>query len=1143
MTFDRSFADNLLHMDARIPGSTIAAKQLDGAVAAANILERRKVVYLADEVGMGKTYVALGAMAILRHVYPDFRVLIIAPRGNIQTKWKRELELFYRHNVLVKDLRNKGLDGGSARPIVLCDSVFEFARQASANPHQDYILRLSSFSLAASVGDANETVTEESAAKLIDRVKNTIPWLDKRSLANRNKQQLKSKIAEKLNELVPEFDLVIIDEGHNLKHGLANDAAARNHVLHNVLKNKINRAMFLSATPVEHSYKHLYNQLSVVQKEEEFTFLEDNTLSDEDKKKKLQDIVIRRVYHVNLNGKDYTRNMYRREWRNGGVTVHDEPIRTANVREQLAIALFQNKVAEILERDFNNSFQIGMLASFESFAETLANSTESTFDDADQTKEDRERQGADVSVVNAIVRKHRERFETELPHPKMNALVDSISDSFKTGEKSLIFVRRVASVREIKNRLDIAYNSYLWKRLNSELALPADSMAMLERAYHTYCQDRLERLSAGTSGLVSNGADNSDVDSGDVDTFFAWYFRGDGPDGVFSGGHLNKRFTSTSGLYSTMFELNYLALVLDCTGADVMKTLSKQLSMTQDILRNQLQDLARSYIGSEHKTKKLTRKLQYEATQAAGLQLLAAAKGPLAVKAALMRRVRLSNFTPTGTRTRSKIDAERWACLPTFFSELKGYSNLKSAFFPTAAHGRDVKPDPLADENSLKNHLKHISMLSGVSRLGHSYIDLYIAILNDRGRIALGAADVREADVGDEVEDATEADQDRSPIVAWLDKLEQQRTSDRTVSGYCAFDELSTVAKDMQMIIEHNAHELEDISMIDLDRQVSRLLRRQQPVFGMFGAINQTVIKQFRMPGYPLILLSTDLLQEGEDLHLYCSRVYHYGIAWTPSAMEQRVGRIDRVNSKTDRRLSRLNSDIPDDQKLQVYYPYLKDTYETLQARRVFERMNRFLELVNSNNVEFKYDSRIDVESALLESIVMPQPRTEPLKSAFPINEARDLKGKLTDLKVHTSHADIFYVRLKNIYDQLRSFDDDLKWEPIVNEHEYSAVLALKDGRKKDIRLSVTSRQDRVYLTCRSIIGDFSRIEIEQNWEHITAVANVKLLVKQKGTKRNLLQLRAMGEVELVSPTSDMDRAIWLIRQVATAHDLEINRD
>ena len=44
------------------------------------------MAYLADEVGMGKTYVALGALALFRHFHPDFRVLIIAPRENIQNE-------------------------------------------------------------------------------------------------------------------------------------------------------------------------------------------------------------------------------------------------------------------------------------------------------------------------------------------------------------------------------------------------------------------------------------------------------------------------------------------------------------------------------------------------------------------------------------------------------------------------------------------------------------------------------------------------------------------------------------------------------------------------------------------------------------------------------------------------------------------------------------------------------------------------------------------------------------------------------------------------------------------------------------------------------------------------------------------------
>ena len=45
--------------------------------------------------------------------------------------------------------------------------------------------------------------------------------------------------------------------------------------------------------------------------------------------------------------------------------------------------------------------------------------------------------------------------------------------------------------------------------------------------------------------------------------------------------------------------------------------------------------------------------------------------------------------------------------------------------------------------------------------------------------------------------------------------------------------------------------------------------------------------------------LVTDLLQEGEDLHTFWSDVFHYGISWTPSAMEQRIGRVDRVRSLT----------------------------------------------------------------------------------------------------------------------------------------------------------------------------------------------------------------------------------------------------
>ena len=40
---------------------------------------------------MGKTDVALGALALFPHYEPAFRVLFIAPRENIQQKWITEL--------------------------------------------------------------------------------------------------------------------------------------------------------------------------------------------------------------------------------------------------------------------------------------------------------------------------------------------------------------------------------------------------------------------------------------------------------------------------------------------------------------------------------------------------------------------------------------------------------------------------------------------------------------------------------------------------------------------------------------------------------------------------------------------------------------------------------------------------------------------------------------------------------------------------------------------------------------------------------------------------------------------------------------------------------------------------------------------
>ena len=57
---------------------------------------RRDIQILADEVGMGKTYIALGVVAMLRYFNPMLRVLYICPSRNVQEKWDREYKSFIR---------------------------------------------------------------------------------------------------------------------------------------------------------------------------------------------------------------------------------------------------------------------------------------------------------------------------------------------------------------------------------------------------------------------------------------------------------------------------------------------------------------------------------------------------------------------------------------------------------------------------------------------------------------------------------------------------------------------------------------------------------------------------------------------------------------------------------------------------------------------------------------------------------------------------------------------------------------------------------------------------------------------------------------------------------------------------------------
>jgi superfamily II DNA/RNA helicase len=202
-----------------------------------------------------------------------------------------------------------------------------------------------------------------------------------------------------------------------------------------------------------------------------------------------------------------------------------------------------------------------------------------------------------------------------------------------------------------------------------------------------------------------------------------------------------------------------------------------------------------------------------------------------------------------------------------------------------------------------------------------------------------------------------------------------------------SYRELEKIAKRFNLIMDVNFPELRETYLQELSRYFQATLGHQTPIGGMSGGVNNRLVKQFRMPGYPYVLVTTDVLQEGEDLHTFCARVYHYGITWTPSAMEQRTGRVDRIGSLTHRRLDGKMA-VNEDMFLQVYYPHLSETVELVQVREVFKRINRFLEMMHEAiPSSWRESTTLEVSSQIIRALDPVPSMKTPLRSSFEVKE------------------------------------------------------------------------------------------------------------------------------------------------------------
>lgn len=94
----------------------------------------------------------------------------------------------------------------------------------------------------------------------------------------------------------------------------------------------------------------------------------------------------------------------------------------------------------------------------------------------------------------------------------------------------------------------------------------------------------------------------------------------------------------------------------------------------------------------------------------------------------------------------------------------------------------------------------------------------------------------------------------------------------------------------------------------------------------------QNLMLTFNTPFYPDVLITTSVMAEGVDLHLNCRYIIHHDLCWNPSTLEQRTGRVDRIGAKVEQC----------GRPIHIFHPYIAATQDEKMYKVVMDRARWF---------------------------------------------------------------------------------------------------------------------------------------------------------------------------------------------------------
>ncbi len=940
--------------------TSVSDRQLEVIRKGFNFLNHpeNNALYIADEVGLGKTYIALGIAALMRHFSSNvesYQDVILVPKENLQNKWAKEIRQFITNNYLCLDNRVKSVIGNAVGSIEINGTLNSISKDIPSY----HLFRNSSFSLGISYNSINslrnslfEKITNEREKEFLNRAESLGYFYAS------NKSLLKKFYAYLLGIQNPEIEMLIVDEGHNFKQGLGvsddDEVSDRNNVttrffglkrnseedkiifqdfpeFRSLVKPKVKKLLILSATPKTNSLIELKNQFDC--------FLHKHILSDiksdDDIKVKLNHFLIRGKMEYELNEKIFSRNQCRYEHRKGNVEKHEDAVglNIPDNEQALVLGLLQYNTIKHLNVKNNATFELGMLAGFETFKidnEKKANAEQ----EFEEVRTRKIQYSQDKSILDKIINSYKDEFGSLPPHPKQDAMVDAVFKLMLQGEKSLVFVRRVASAYELERRLlDKWEKEVILKQLKQieQGALNSKELKLLIQSYENHINNRLleEHIDSIFKNLSKklNESSREFVLLNEQNELFSEEHLKIGLYHVY---HNYKELEKGEQFYDYTVKQIYLEKFkkeyLQCAYDLVLKTKSQWLQSIKD-------DADSEFENDEDETYFFHNYFRQPA----------------------VKNFRKSRIYKTDWFDLNYYLINEYYQIADFIDEPLKKNEIKTRdndaidikevqeTFLKYVREEEYKPRLInLDEYPISLVIKRTLITELLLTVFEKEFNKYLMRLKDKGK--------RKSEIFSEIKFLVTII--RSTIrngIGFLPLYIADTANGTFNENYislisdkesCFYD----VIKEIKLIID-------DLSLLqsvnfpnkNIHREIEGKLTFQSPVKGMSGVKKnkEKIAAQFRMPGFPYVLITTDIFREGEDLHTYCQNIYHYGIAWNCSDMEQRTGRIDRINSMSNRKMMETQKN-DFDERLHVFYPYLEKTLEVNQVNKLFNSINHF---------------------------------------------------------------------------------------------------------------------------------------------------------------------------------------------------------